>query len=211
VQWECFPDQIIDYKKDIAVLNAKRWATKMTASQFNTITKLNQFPDYLNKDKLNDTTLNVYCNGEINYRLKGVHAKVSVIWNFQAPEGGGDTHFSKMRGTKCDLVIKQGKEQNYKPTLYIESLPGAPLPDLTQAFGRLQIKYPGVTLKKTGNGYEVDIPASYREDHEAHFARVTKKFLEYLQKGNMPAWEVPNMLAKYYTTTTALQMAKGNK
>ncbi len=35
-----------------------------------------------------------------------------------------------------------------------------------------------------------------------------KKFLQYLQQGNMPAWEVPNMLAKYYTTTTALEMAK---
>jgi len=28
-----------------------------------------------------------------------------------------------------------------------------------------------------------------------------------LQKGNMPAWEIPNMLAKYYTTTKALELA----
>ena len=26
----------------------------------------------------------------------------------------------------------------------------------------------------------------------------------------MPAWEVPGMLAKYYTTTKALEMAKKN-
>lgn len=211
VQWECFPDQVIDYKKDIAMVSAKRWPMKMTATEFNTITKMDKFPDYLNKDKLNDTTLQVYCNGEINYRLKGVHAKVSVIWNYKAPEGGGDTHFSKMRGTRSDLVIKQGKEQNYKPTLYIEPLPGQTIPNIQQIFGRLQLKFPGISLKPLGNGWEVEIPVSYREDHEAHFARVTKKFLDYLQKGNMPAWEVPNMLAKYYTTTTALQMAKANK
>jgi predicted dehydrogenase len=211
VQWECFPDQVIDYKNDIQVLTAKRWPMKMTASEFNTITKLDKFPDYLNKDKLNDTTLQVYCNGEINYRLKGVHAKVSVIWNYKAPEGGGDTHFSKMRGTRSNLVIRQGKEQNYKSTLYIEPLPNQTIPNIQQVFGRLQLKYPGISLKQLSNGWEVEIPQTYREDHEAHFARVTKKFLDYLQKNNMPAWEVPNMLAKYYTTTTALQMAKANK
>ena len=27
----------------------------------------------------------------------------------------------------------------------------------------------------------------------------------------MPKWEVPNMLAKYYTTTTAFELAKKNK
>jgi hypothetical protein len=48
------------------------------------------------------------------------------------------------------------------------------------------------------------------EGHEEHFARVTKNFLEYLRKGNMPAWEVPNMLAKYYTTTKALELALKN-
>ncbi|MDH4092336.1 MAG: oxidoreductase, partial [Cyclobacteriaceae bacterium] len=43
--------------------------------------------------------------------------------------------------------------------------------------------------------------------HEAHFTRVTEKFLEYLKNKNMPDWEVPNMLAKYYTTTKALELA----
>jgi len=28
---------------------------------------------------------------------------------------------------------------------------------------------------------------------------------------NMPKWEVPNTLAKYYITTTALEMTKGKK
>jgi hypothetical protein len=27
----------------------------------------------------------------------------------------------------------------------------------------------------------------------------------------MPAWEVPNMMAKYYTTTKALELALKNK
>ena len=30
----------------------------------------------------------------------------------------------------------------------------------------------------------------------------------YLKEGKLPDWEVPNMLAKYYTTTAALDLAK---
>jgi hypothetical protein len=40
---------------------------------------------------------------------------------------------------------------------------------------------------------------------------VTNNFLEYLKNKNMPAWEVPNMLTKYYTTTRALEVALNNK
>jgi len=32
-----------------------------------------------------------------------------------------------------------------------------------------------------------------------------------LKNKNMPAWEVPNMLAKYYTTTKALEIALKHK
>ncbi|WP_257668036.1 putative oxidoreductase C-terminal domain-containing protein [Parapedobacter tibetensis] len=45
-------------------------------------------------------------------------------------------------------------------------------------------------------------------NHEEHFAKVTEKYLTFLQSGNMPDWEVPNMIAKYYLTTKALEVAK---
>lgn len=51
------------------------------------------------------------------------------------------------------------------------------------------------------------MPERLIEGHEAHFASVMEKFLDYLKNKNMPAWEVPNMLAKYYTTTKALELA----
>jgi len=71
----------------------------------------------------------------------------------------------------------------------------------------IQSKYPGIELIKTDSGWEVTIPEKYKEGHEAHFARVTEKFLQYFKDGKLPAWEVPNMLAKYYTTTQALELA----
>ena len=54
--------------------------------------------------------------------LRGVHARVSVTWNFEAPAGAGDTHFSVMRGSQGELMIRQGAEQNIKPVLYVERL-----------------------------------------------------------------------------------------
>ena len=210
IQWECFPEQVIDYKNDIVLNGARRWTTDMTPSQFNAITKLTGYPDYLKKNLTRDSILQVYSNGEINYSLKGIHAKVSVIWGYQAAEGTGDTHYSIMRGTKANLVIKQGAEQNFKPALYIEPVSAERGYEgtLVTALPPIQQKFPGVTLKKVAGGWEVLIPEKYKEGHEAHFARVMEKFLEYLKKGNMPSWEVPNMISKYYTTTRALEMAK---
>lgn len=210
VQWACFPEQIINYPNDIKIVSAKRWTTDMTLSEFKAITKLDSFPAYLKKDVVNDSILKVYSNGEINYTLKGVHAKVSVIWRYKAPEGAGDTHYSIMRGTKANLIIRQGAEQQYKPTLYIEPIGNSSDYEntLNTEIKKLQQKYPGIDLKKLDKGWELTIPDKYKEGHEAHFARVTEKFLEYLKNKNMPAWEVPNMLAKYYTTTKALEMAK---
>jgi hypothetical protein len=81
-----------------------------------------EVPAYLKKYSDEKKNINVMSNGEINYTVKGIHAKVSVIWNYKAPDGTGDTHYSIMRGTKANLVIRQGAEQQYKPTLYIEPL-----------------------------------------------------------------------------------------
>jgi len=210
VQWECFPDQVLDYKKDIEIVSAKRWSTKLTAQQFEKVTLKKEFPEYLKAD-VKDGVLNPYSNGEINYRLKGIHAKVSVTWDFQAPEGTGDTHFSVMRGTKASVIIKQGKEQNFKPVLYIEPAAGTDMKAFENAImddlKQINNKYPGVELKKNSTGWEVIIPDKYKVGHEDHFAQVAKAYFQYLRDGKLPAWEVPNMLAKYYTTTKAREVA----
>ena len=212
VQWEAFPDQVIDYRKDIELLDANRWTTSISPAEFTQVTGADTYPDFLQKDVENDT-LKVYCNGDITYKLKGICAKVSVIWNYTFPKGGGDTHFSVMKGSKADLVIRQGKEQNYQPELFVEAVKGVDLAayekDLTASMEKVSAEYPGVALNKVGDGvWQVEIPAKYRVGHEAHFGQVTEHFLDYLKEGKLPDWEVPNMLAKYYTTTSALDMAK---
>lgn len=212
IQWECFPEQIIDYENDIEVLSAKRWATKLTPTMFNRVTHLDEYPEYLNKDIENDSILNVYSNGEINYTLKGVHARASVIWNYEAPEGAKDTHYSIMRGSKANLIIKQGKEEDYKATLYVEKVGNVSddefLANLNAAIDNLQSTYPGVAVEQNGEVIKINIPDKYKVGHEAHFTQVTEKYLKYLKDGKLPDWEVPNMIAKYYTTTKAYELSR---
>ncbi|NQV75496.1 MAG: Gfo/Idh/MocA family oxidoreductase [Bacteroidetes bacterium] len=210
VQWECFPDEVLDYKQDIKVLSAKRWPTKLSLAEFEQVTQKTEFPDYFGTSVQNGV-LSTYSNGEINYTIKGVHAKVAVTWEFKAPEGTGDTHFSVMRGTKASVIIRQGKEQQFKPVLYIEPSEQSDNAGyeaiLMNDLRKIQALYPGVELKKAEKGWEVIIPEKYKVGHEEHFAQVTRKYLQYLKDGRLPEWEVPNMIAKYYTTTKALEMA----
>lgn len=212
VQWGCFPEVILN-KKDVKIVSAKRWTTDLSLEQFTRSTALPDYPDYLKKDIHNDT-LRVYSNGEINYTLKGIHAKVVVNWKYMPLAGTGDTHYSIMRGTKANLIIRQDTEQNYIPTLYIELIANIDLSAFEKTLNvnlkKIQDKYPGVELKKLESTWEVVVPQKYHNGHEAHFVQVAENYLRYLADGKLPDWEVPNMITKYYTTTTALEIAKTN-
>lgn len=210
VQWECFPEQILS-PADVSVAAAKRWPTIISKEEFKAVTNLEEFPDYLQKD-IKDGSIHVFANGEIVYQIKGIWAKVSVTWNYEAPAGGGDTHFSLMRGTKCDLVIRQGKEENFKPTLYVENIKGTSVNNFTETLKTAiaSLPYEGLVVEAAGKtALKVNIPDKYRVTHEEHFGQVTEKFLEYMEAGKLPEWEVPGMITKYYTTTTGLKKAKG--
>lgn len=212
VQWGCFPEVILN-KTDVQMISAKRWTTEISPVQFEKVTGMKEYPEFLKKD-VADGTLKAYSNGEITYKLKGKVAKVSVIWNFEAPAGAGDTHFSIMRGNRCNVLIKQGQEQNYKPTVYIEANESGDLTAFEASLKKaveetISANYPGLKLAKVNEKlWTVEIPAQYSVGHEAHFGQVTEFYLQYLKDGKLPEWEVPNMITKYYTTTEGLKMAK---
>ena len=214
VQWQAFPEQALD-PKDARVLSARRWSTQMTPAQFKQVTGAASFPAYLQKD-VRDGNLHVYSNGEFTYRLKGIHAHISVIWNFEAPPGAGDTHFSTMRGTKAALTIRQGEAEKYRPVLYIEkgSNVAASTHDaaVKAAIASLQQKYPGVGVRRATAAekaaWVVTVPDKYSVGHEAHFAQVTENFLRYLRDGKLPEWDVPSMLTKYATIMQAYELSR---
>jgi predicted dehydrogenase len=209
VQWECFPGQILN-PSDVNMVAAKRWPTLISKEEFKGSTGLDEFPDFLQKD-VRDGKLNVFSNGEMIYQLKGIWAKVSVTWNYMAPPGAGDTHYSVMHGTKCDLIIKQGADEKYVPTLFIENVKGMKLNDFTTALKQVisTLPYDSLQVESVGkNALKINIPKKYRVSHEEHFGQVMAKFLEYMKEGKLPEWEVPGMITKYYTTTSALKKAR---
>ena len=209
VQWECFPEQILN-PSDIVMVSAKRWPTFISKEEFKGVTGFDDFPGYLQKD-VKEGKLNVFSNGEMVYQIKGIFAKVSVEWRYQAPPGGGDTHYSVMHGTKCDLIIKQGAEEKFLPALYIENVKGLTMTDFTSELKEVVSSLPYDSLQIVAvnkNTLRIIVPEKYRVSHEEHFGQVTAKFLEYLKAGKLPEWEVPGMITKYFTTTSALRLAK---
>lgn len=214
ILWQTFPEQPIDYTnpaEGIEVEHANAWDTELTRSQFELITKEDNFPDYMMESVQNDSVLHVTANGEFIFKVRDVYAKVSVEWGFTNPQGG-DTHYSNMRGTHANLVIRQDLDQDYVATLYVESGEDADTDQfesvLQDALAQISDRYPGLTAEESEFGWEIMIPEQLHESHEEHFTRVTENYLDALVDGGLPQWERTNLLTKYYITTQAYEKSR---
>jgi predicted dehydrogenase len=211
VPWILFPDQPIDYRKDVQVLSARRWPTTMSKPEFQRVTGLREYPASL-ASLLKGDSLEFFANTEVSYTLRGIRVRLEALWNYEAPEGGGDTHFAVVRGRRSRIEIRQGVEQKYQTELYV--VPTGPeagqvKPAVEKRIAALQDRYPGLAVSSEENALRVVIPDQYRTTHEAHFAEVTERFLAYLKDPKtMPRWEKANMLAKYYVTTKGTELSR---
>ncbi len=213
VPWMLFPEQPLAYRTDLRVLSAKRWPTVLSKSDFARVTGEADFPAYLAAHAKQDQ-LDYYCNTLISYTLRGIHVTLDILWDVEAVAGAGDTHLAIFQGTRSRVDVRQGKEQNYRPELYLvpnrSANKGAVLAAVQQKLAALQARFPGVAVEDLGSELWITIPQEYRVGHEAHFAEVTNQFLKYLQNPDaLPAWEKPNMLAKYYLTTAGVAACHG--
>lgn len=211
IQWQCFPDQIIDHNRDIQVTSASHWPTRMTLEQFTRSTKLDTYPDFLQK-YVRDSVLEVFANGSINYQLKGVNVSITAFWNYEAIEGG-DSYNGRIKGTNASIEIIQDKSVNYIKELFIQkdkSLDEQTFDsNVAKAVTELQASYPFLSTRKISEGrYQILAPVEYRKGHEDYFGMVAKRYFGYLVNRDMPEWEITNTIAKYYITTTALEMVR---
>jgi hypothetical protein len=131
----------------------------------------------------------------------------------EALPGSGDTHLAVFRGSRSQVEVRQTKAENFKPEVYV--VPNrvgdkiGVLAALQAKVSALQARFPGIQVQHLGDEWRVAIPDAYRVGHEAHFAQVTKQFLSYLKELNsLPAWEKPNMLAKYFVTTQGVHKSR---
>ena len=201
VQWTAFPDQAIDYRKDIRVLEGRHWPTTITREQFRQVTGEADFPAYLNAK---DGRLDYFCNNSVSYTLRGKPVKLQILWGWEARPGTGDSYEATFRGTRGRVEQRQGEAEKFRPEIYV----AGPRAALEKRLAALRQAYPGLEAEEKGGRTHIMIPDRYRVGHEAHFAQVTNQFFRYLKDPkSMPAWEKPNMAAKYYVTTKGVELA----
>jgi predicted dehydrogenase len=211
VQWTLFPDQALDYRKDVRVLSAQRWPTMIAEAEFQRVTGEPRFPASLGA-VVKDGTLEYFCNTLVTYALRGVHVRLNAIWDWEAAPGSGDIHYAFYKGSRATIEVRQTQADKYRPELYVVPASAAARGEVLDAVrarvAALQREFPGVAVSERGSDIHVAIPDGYRVGHEAHFAQVTKEFLRFVRNRRaLPAWERPNMLAKYFVTTTGTELS----
>lgn len=187
-QWIVFPDQALDYRTEIEMLAARRWPTVLSAEHWKRVT-----------GSAREGSFDYYGNNFVSYTVRGVHVQMNVRWDL---EGVSDTYVARIRGTKSSIEVRQGEAENFRPEVYV--VPNSPaLHDEVLAALRAKVE-----VEEQGAELLVKIPERLRVSHEEHFAQVTRQFFEYLKNPKaLPAWEKPNMLAKYYVSTKGVEMA----
>jgi predicted dehydrogenase len=200
-----FPGVALDYRRDIRLDAASRWPTAVSLAQFQELTGEVRWPDFLAPWVRGDV-LEYFCNGRLDYRVRGIHVRLEARWEWQI-QAGDDTHQALYRGSQARLELRQGAAEGYRPELYV--VPEAEIAAaLEQRIAALQPEYPGIGLDRQGGEYRVAIPDTLRLGHDAHFAEFTRRFIDYVATPDLfPARENANLMAKYYLTTGGVTLS----
>ncbi len=212
--WTLFPNEALDYKKDIQILNARRWPTVLSLDQFVRVTGESAFPAYLNS-AIKDGNLQYFTNNELIYTVRGHHVKLTVSWDFESPSGANDSMLGVYRGAKSEVMARQSKEENYLPEVYISPKPSereAVIAALDRRLKALASRYPGLSYREEKGHIRIVIPKQLRRPDIEYFLLIAERFAGYVrQSGTLPSWEKPNMLAKYWVTTQGVKKAEEKK
>jgi len=142
--------------------------------------------------------------------LRGVHVELEIVWQWQAEPGAGDVYEAAFHGSRALAEIRQGETENHIPELYIAPKPGMRDEVFAATQSRvaaLRARWPGLGAVEAGDALRIAIPEKFRVGHEAHFRQVATRFLDYAKSPqSMPAWERPNMLAKYFVSTKGVDL-----
>lgn len=205
-----FPGRAIDHRTDVALVDADRWPLVLSPKQFTELTGLTSYPSEL-AGRLVEDQLYYAGNNTADITLHGLHVKLTALWEYEAPPGGGDTHEAVARGSKSTVAVRQ--KPDGAPEILVTPADPAhakALRDLLQKkCDGWQQTYPGVGVEEHGTDLGVKVPEALRVGHEAHFAEVLEEFVRYfLNPRTVPAWERTNALSRYFITTRAVALAR---
>ncbi|MCZ7635861.1 MAG: hypothetical protein M5U12_07330 [Verrucomicrobia bacterium] len=205
VSWVLFPDTAIDDEREVQVLRGRRWPTSLSLAEYQRVTGQASFPGTLQPPPVGGR-FDYYCNNAVDYLLRGVHVRLETTWEFAAAPGRKDTERVVFRGSRARVEVRQDPEDQYRREVYVvpnETADAAALHAAVQRrLAALSVEISGLAVERQTSRLRVVIPERLRLGHEEHFAHVVQRFLEYVRNPRLlPAWEKPNLLAKYRITT----------
>jgi hypothetical protein len=203
--WLGFPEQAIDYRKDIEIVSDMRWPTMVDRNSFGEITGLADYPTEL--ANLRDGEQLIYCgNGSVVYRLRRRYVRLATRWGVRAEGPEGDTHLAIARGSRSSVSVLHEAALGVRPQVIVTPLSAADRSRVRSAIECHCQNRVGYEARDLGDRIHVIVPESERMGHESHFASVLREFVTYFHdRSSIPTWERPNSLAKYLVTTRAVQ------
>jgi hypothetical protein len=208
--WFVWPDQAIDLRGEIEILDADRWPLVLSEEEFRLVTLLPAYPDAL-APRVVEGQLYYAGNNSVTLTLRGIHVKLTTKWEYEHPPGGGDTHKAIAHGLRSTVSVRQ--QPGHRPELFVEPSNLADRESLASDLGDkcadLAWHFPGLAVEDRGTELRVIVPDDLRSGHESHFAAVMDEYCRYFHTPRaIPTWERPNVLAKYFITTKAVELAR---
>lgn len=210
-QWLLESDTPYDYARDVQLIRAQRWDTSVPLDLYQRSTGQSKFDARLAPNVI-EGVLHYGCNGVIDYRLRGTSVRQTAEWRPVEPENGGDLHHTVIRGTRADVVVRQGPETAFRAEIHLQANDPTDVPSLNALLeARLQKwqeAFPGLTIRASDIGLQFNVPESIHTPHEAHFAMVLETFLDYLDAGTWPRELNAAIRTRYTLLANAHRLAR---
>ena len=206
-QWLVLGEEAADYHRDVVLDAARRWTTPVPLDLYRDSTGETAFPDGLT-ECVHNGVLELACNGEIEYRLKGIGVRQRAEWGQREPPDSGDLHPCVVRGTRATLRVRHGPETGHVAQLHVTPAPGIDIEeDLMEAIVEWQEDFPALGMQPVDAGYMLTVSEALRTSHESHFAMVLEAFLDYVEAGRWPSWLTAGIRMRYELLARARELA----
>ncbi|MCY3980700.1 MAG: hypothetical protein OXF51_02795 [Alphaproteobacteria bacterium] len=197
-QWVLGDGPGFAFERDYELEEGRLWSTPVPRSLFRISTGQDDFPEEL-ESHIEAGMLQLACNGEIRYRLRGVSVRQRAEWQPCEPERGGDASRMTARGERATVIQHRGPATGFHSEVHVA--PHAPGPDfdvcLSERLTAWEADMPGLSHRPSAFGREIIIPAALQTPHEAQFAMALDDFLDRLDAGTWPAILAARIRARY--------------
>jgi len=196
-----------EVERDIVLDSASCWPTPVPLDLFYASTGLETYPAAL-QPAVRGGVLQYACNSEIRYRFRGIPVHQRAEWRQREPDGAGDLHRMTLRGSLCEVRLRQDETTGYHATLHLHPVAGVVLePILHRVLVQWQERFPGLAYTPAARGTRLQLPAALDQGHESHFALALNAFLDHLDLGVWPEALGARLRMRYTLLARARDMA----